>query len=123
MDKPKTISQAANDELSPEELAAIIAVWSELPGIDIRAKEPELLLSRLILAQRCLNLASKLEATGNGASDTAQRLAELREIVILQMEALADYDGNLHAKAMLDKLTNLMEWWSAQPHNVSVGCC
>jgi hypothetical protein len=118
-----TISRDPDDELSTEELAAIIAVWAELPRIDVTAKEPDLLLSRLLLAERCLKLAFNLEAPRNWANDTPLRLKELREIVILQMEGLAEYDGNPHARAMLDRLASLMDWWSVQPHNGGVGYC
>ena len=121
MGKPNNVSQA-DDLFSPEEIAAIIAVWSELPRIDPGAREPELFLSRLLLGTRCLKLASKLETPGNLASDTALRLKELREIVILQIEALAEYDDP-NAKTLQAKLTDLVEWWSSQPGNFSVGCC
>jgi hypothetical protein len=121
MHKPKDVSQT-DELLSPEEISAIRAVWSELPRIDPRAEEPELFLSRLLLGTHCLKLASKLETPCNGASDTALRLKELREIVILQVQALADYDDP-NAKALQAKLIDLLEWWSSQPRHVSFGCC
>jgi hypothetical protein len=121
MHKPKNVSQA-DEFLSSEEIAAIVAVWSELPRIDPGAGEPDLFLSRLSLGTHCLKLATKLETPGNLANDTALRLKELREIVIIQVEALAVYDDP-NAKALQAKLTDLLGWWSSQPGNVSFGCC
>jgi hypothetical protein len=121
VNNPKTESKA-DDSLSPEEIGAIIAVWSELSRIDPGTREPDLFLSRLLLGTQCLKLASKLETPSNLASDTALRLKELREIVILQIEALAKYK-HPNAKALQVKLTDLLKRWPTQTGNVSFGCC
>ena len=116
MRKLKNESQDEDTILSPEAVSAIVTVWSELGiasgPIDPSDEKLKQLLSRLVQAERCLKLASKLETPGNFAVDTTPHREELRQIVILQLEALAEYDDP-HAKAMADKLNNLIERWSA----------
>ena len=77
----------------------------------------------LSLGEACLELAAKLEAPGNIPCDITPYIEKLRGYVIRVIDILADYDGDPRAKAMLDKLNKLMEWWLAQPRNVGVGCC
>jgi hypothetical protein len=72
--------------------------------------------------QEQTNDSENAEGPGNLARDSSLQLKELREIVLLQMEALAEYDDP-NAKALRAKLMDLVKWWSSRPGSASFGCC
>ena len=107
MNNPKAKSLTANDVLTPP--------------VNIRARKPALLRLRLLHAERCLKFAYEHEARSSRTSDDTLHLAKLREFVIYVVKTLAHHDRDPHAKVVLDELTTLMKWWSAQPQNAGVG--